>query len=176
MAIPVCNMAGKPMNKFEEKLYEIAAGEIAARSPRPGVMAKALVEAKGDQKQAILRYIELRVAQLRDEAESNSQGTSSGDTAQPRREAYLECELVEWGMFRDMEWQAELSHDVLTLRCPKSNDELSIPCDTQEYELEFGWFSKSRLVIRSGDRELKLHGDPEDIAELRAWWEAGESS
>lgn len=163
------------MNKFEEKLYEIAAGEIAARSPRPGVMAKALVETKGDQKQAILRYIELRVAQLQEEAAASPSDSTAINTELQRKDIYCQCELVEWGMFRDVDWQAEIKDDVLTLRAAKTDDILRIPCDTEEYELDFGWLSKSRVIIRSGDRELKLHGDPEDIAEIRAWWEAGES-
>ncbi|MBM4260336.1 MAG: hypothetical protein FJ145_02735 [Deltaproteobacteria bacterium] len=164
------------MDKIEETFYEIAAGEIASRTPRPGVMAKALVETKGDQKQAILRYIELRVAQLQEEAQTKQQPNPTGDTELQRRDMYCQCELVEWGLFRDYEWQAEIKDDVLTLHCTKTDDELKIPCDTEEYELDFGWFSKSRVVIRSGERELKLHGESEDIAAIRAWWEAGESS
>lgn len=164
------------MDKLEERFYEIAAGEIAARSPRPGVMAKALVETKGDQKQAILRYIELRVAQLKEEAETHRHAATTTGTELQRGDMYCQCELVEWGLFRDLEWQVELKDDALTLRCAKTDDELRIPWDAEEYELQFGWFSKSRIVIRCGDRELKLHGDPEDIAAIRAWWEAGESS
>lgn len=162
------------MNKFEERLYEIAAGEIASRSPRPGIMAKALVETKGDQKQAILRYIELRVAQLQAESASARKAGGVLDTELQRKDIYCRCDLLEWGLFRDYEWQAEINDDALTLRCAKTDDELKIFCDTEEYELEFGWLSKSRIVIRSGERELKLHGDPEDIAAIRSWWEAGE--
>lgn len=53
------------MDELEERFYETAAAELAAQNPAPGIMAKALVEADGDEKRAIARYIRLRVAQLK---------------------------------------------------------------------------------------------------------------
>ena len=58
------------MNKIEEQFYAMAAHEIASKSVAPGVMAKALVDADGDEKKTILNYIRLRVAQLKEEFEA----------------------------------------------------------------------------------------------------------
>ena len=55
------------MNKIEEQFYAMAAQEISSKSVAPGVMAKALVDADGDEKKTILNYIRLRVAQLKEE-------------------------------------------------------------------------------------------------------------
>lgn len=55
------------MNNAEEQFYEIAAQEVALRSPSPEIMARALAEAGGDEKTAVRAYIRLRVHQLRAE-------------------------------------------------------------------------------------------------------------
>lgn len=56
----------------EEHLYELAAEEIAANSIRPGLWAKAIAEADGDDAKAKARYIKLRVETMKAEAELNS--------------------------------------------------------------------------------------------------------
>ena len=53
----------------EEQLYEFAAEEIAANNIRPGLWAKALAEAEGDDSKAKARYIKLRVETMRAEAD-----------------------------------------------------------------------------------------------------------
>lgn len=41
------------MDKYEEEFYEIAMQEVASHNIRSGVMAKALVEAKGNKEAAV---------------------------------------------------------------------------------------------------------------------------
>ena len=55
------------MDKFEESLYEQAAMEVASKTMRPALAAKAFAEADGDEQKSMARYIKLRVPQLRDE-------------------------------------------------------------------------------------------------------------
>jgi hypothetical protein len=55
------------MDKLEEEFYEIAMQEVASHDMRPGVMAKAFIEAGGNKETAILKYVSLRVQQLSDE-------------------------------------------------------------------------------------------------------------
>jgi predicted xylose isomerase-like sugar epimerase len=56
----------------EEQLYEFAAEEIAANNIRPGLWAKAIAEADGEDAKAKARYIKLRVETMKAEAELNS--------------------------------------------------------------------------------------------------------
>lgn len=58
------------MDPVEEKLYAIAGQEVASRKMSPGIMAKALADADGDERRAAAAYIKLRVAQLRAEHEA----------------------------------------------------------------------------------------------------------
>ena len=51
----------------EEQLYEFAAEEIAANNIRPGLWAKAIAEADGDDAKAKARYIKLRVETMKAE-------------------------------------------------------------------------------------------------------------
>ncbi|NOS99629.1 MAG: hypothetical protein HOP29_03290 [Phycisphaerales bacterium] len=51
----------------DEELYEIAAREVATRTPIPGLWAKAFVDTNGDEKATMIAYIRLRVTQLQDE-------------------------------------------------------------------------------------------------------------
>ena len=53
----------------EEQLYEFAAEEIAANNIRPGLWAKAIAEADGDDGKAKARYIKLRVETMKAEAD-----------------------------------------------------------------------------------------------------------
>jgi hypothetical protein len=55
------------MNRIEEQFYAIAAQEIATKNFSTGLMAKALVDADGDEKKTILNYIRLRVSQQKEE-------------------------------------------------------------------------------------------------------------
>lgn len=57
------------MDEFEESLYEQAAMEVASKTMRPAIAAKAFSEADGDEQKSTARYIKLRVAQLRKEFE-----------------------------------------------------------------------------------------------------------
>ena len=53
----------------EEHLYELAAEEIGANNIRPGLWAKAIAEADGDDAKAKARYIKLRVETMKAEAD-----------------------------------------------------------------------------------------------------------
>ena len=53
------------MDDLEERFYEIAAEEVASQNMAPGIMARALVDAEGDEKRAIAHYIRLRVEPLK---------------------------------------------------------------------------------------------------------------
>ena len=58
------------MDPLEEQLYAIAGQEVASRNMSPGLMAKALADANGDEKKAAAAYIRLRVEQLRTESKA----------------------------------------------------------------------------------------------------------
>ena len=51
----------------DENLYELAAEEMAANNIRPGLWAKAIAEAEGDDTKASARYIKLRVEMMKAE-------------------------------------------------------------------------------------------------------------
>jgi len=55
------------VDPIEEQLYAIAGQEVASRNMSPGLMAKALSDAEGDERKAAATYIKLRVEQLRAE-------------------------------------------------------------------------------------------------------------
>lgn len=55
------------MNDYNEKFYEMAAREAAAKQFVPGLMAKAFSDADGDKDKTVARYIRLRVDQLSQE-------------------------------------------------------------------------------------------------------------
>ena len=57
------------MNEIEEKIYTIAAEEVAKKNFNPALFAKAFEEADGDDNKTIARYIKLRVEQLKEEFE-----------------------------------------------------------------------------------------------------------
>ena len=60
------------MDPIEEQLYAIAGQEVASRNMSPGLMAKALVDANGDERKAAATYIKLRVEQLRAERKTHA--------------------------------------------------------------------------------------------------------
>jgi CHASE3 domain sensor protein len=68
------------VNRTEERFYQVAAQEVAEKRFSQGIMAKALVESRGDEKETILSYIRLRVQQLADE-----------ETKRLRREQVIAC-------------------------------------------------------------------------------------
>lgn len=55
------------MNTIEEELNARAAQEIVTKQMAPNIMAKAFVDAAGDEKRSVILYIEMRVEQLRQE-------------------------------------------------------------------------------------------------------------
>lgn len=55
------------MNPVEEQLYEIAGSEIVSKNVRPGLWTKAFAVAHGDEQRTKATYIEMRVAELRDQ-------------------------------------------------------------------------------------------------------------
>ena len=57
-----------PVSRFPQQFYEIAANEVAQRNVVRGIMAKAFTDAGGDEKKAIVYYIDRRAAQLAQEA------------------------------------------------------------------------------------------------------------
>lgn len=71
------------MNAVEEKLYEIAGAEIAAKNVSPGLWAKAFSTALGDEAKTKAFYIQLRVDQLREHLAAEVQHRS--ETAVQRR-------------------------------------------------------------------------------------------
>lgn len=83
------------MNDFQERLYEIAAEEVASKSCRPGLFAKAFADSEGDEKKTIARYIELRVCQLAHEA------TVAAASAFEAEHAAREAQCRAQGLFVD---------------------------------------------------------------------------
>lgn len=59
-------------NLAEERLFQLAAEEIAANNIRPGLWAKAISEADGDDAKAKARYIKLRVDMMKAETDLES--------------------------------------------------------------------------------------------------------
>ena len=158
----------------DEESYAVALGEAEDSSRRPGVWAKALVDVKGDQEQAVLRYVELRVAQLREQKAVALQKAREDENAKQRREFHGDYALVERKGFLRQEWHADISNDVLTLR--KNRDTwYTIPSETYTYDMEFGLFARNRMVVLLGKGELTLYGSTEDIAEIRRWWKSFQS-
>ena len=79
----------------EEHLYELAAEEIAANNIRPGLWAKAIAEADGDDAKAKARYIKLRVETMKAEADLKdyaSENANKADAEMRRREEELRRE------------------------------------------------------------------------------------
>src|SRR6266508_470235 len=73
------------MDPIEEQLYAIAGQEVASRNMSPGLMAKALADADGDERKAAAGYIKLRVEQLR--AEHAAMVVADAAKEKRRREA-----------------------------------------------------------------------------------------
>lgn len=70
----------------EEQLYEFAAEEIAANNIRPGLWAKAIAEADGDDAKAKARYIKLRIETMKAEADLTNYAASQFKPEQPKPE------------------------------------------------------------------------------------------
>jgi NAD(P)-dependent dehydrogenase (short-subunit alcohol dehydrogenase family) len=68
----------------EEQLYELAAEEIAANNIRPGLWAKAIAEADGDDAKAKARYIILRVETMKAEVELSQFAREEAKKAQDK--------------------------------------------------------------------------------------------
>ena len=66
----------------EEQLYEFAAEEIAANNIRPGLWAKAIAEADGDDAKAKARYIKLRVETMKAEADIQDYASEHANKAE----------------------------------------------------------------------------------------------
>ena len=62
------------MNQIEEKLYEIAGEELATKQVNRGVWTKAFATAQGHEAKTKAAYIELRVAQLREQLQEELEG------------------------------------------------------------------------------------------------------
>lgn len=75
---------GTKMDRIEERFYEIAAQEVAAKRMVPGVFAKAFSDADGDEKKTIAGYIKLRVVQLHEEFEEELARRRAQEQAEKR--------------------------------------------------------------------------------------------
>src|SRR5688572_21406805 len=91
------------MDALEEQLYAIAGQEVASRNMSPGLMAKALADADGDERKAAAGYIKLRVEQLRAE---HAAMVAAGVAKEKRRREVQEVDRI----------QKRDSHET---RCPK---------------------------------------------------------
>ena len=101
----------------EEGLYELAAAEIAADKFRPGLWAKAIAEADGDDAKARARYIKLRVETLKAEAELNSFAEEeAARTAEATRAAQASRAQAAAEAERMKKWREENSVPAKTSR------------------------------------------------------------
>jgi len=71
------------MQQFEEKLYEMAGEELATKRVNRGVWTKAFATAQGDEAKTKAAYIELRVAQLREQLAAEA--ARRNETAEQKR-------------------------------------------------------------------------------------------
>jgi hypothetical protein len=77
------------MDEIEERIYAIAAEEVATRHFHPALIAKALAEADGDERKTIARYIKLRVQHLVEEdARANERARQQSETARRAEEQH----------------------------------------------------------------------------------------
>ena len=90
----------------EEHLYELAAEEIAANSIRPGLWAKAIAEADGDDAKAKARCIKLRVETMKAEADL---GQFAREEAKKARDHASNAESKEFKPTGPPEEDAEVS-------------------------------------------------------------------
>jgi hypothetical protein len=77
------------MNHVEEKLYEIAGQELMSKAVRPGLWTKAFAVAYGDEQKTKAVYVELRVAELRDELVAETARQNETDSERRERENAL---------------------------------------------------------------------------------------
>ena|ERR1017187_4521829 len=94
------------MNRAEERFYQIAAQEVAEKRFSQGIMAKALVESRGQEKETILSYIKLRVQQLADEENRrlrHEQVIASNRASEAKRAALSACAEINSGLILGIE-------------------------------------------------------------------------
>ena len=77
------------MNPVEERLYEIAGQELMSKTVKPGLWTKAFAVAHGDEQRTKATYIELRVAELRDELVAEIARQNETDSERRQRENAL---------------------------------------------------------------------------------------
>ena len=77
------------MNPVEERFYEIAGQELMSKAVKPGLWTKAFAVAHGDEQRTKATYIQLRVAELRDELIAEIARQNETDSERLQREDTL---------------------------------------------------------------------------------------
>ncbi|MEQ1858437.1 MAG: hypothetical protein ABMA13_00720 [Chthoniobacteraceae bacterium] len=90
------------MNAFEEKLYEMAGHELISKAVKPGLWTKAFAMALGDEQKTKAVYIELRVAELREECVAEL--ARQNETAAERRCREIGLIRERFGAFAGMRY------------------------------------------------------------------------
>jgi hypothetical protein len=77
-------------SEADERIYELAAAEVAAKRMRPGLYAKAFAEVQGDLPRAVALYISYRVEQIKKEV-MEAIGEAPRHTQEPEPQLLNAC-------------------------------------------------------------------------------------
>lgn len=165
------------MNKFEEELYAQAAQELSSKSPVPGVMAKAIADADGDEKKVFSRYIALRVEHLKSEIGAEI-------IRQRKAEAQLRAEelraendaLKAWrrsGILMGKEdWRIQLTASGLRFVETKTRENLTLSPASGDYKVQFdpdAFVHKIVLTNLRGE-SFSFNASSSTVESVRTWW------
>src|SRR5947208_15069599 len=91
-----------PVSRFPQQFYEIAANEVAQRNVDRGIMAKAFTDAGGDEKKAIVYYIDRRSAQLAQEARKGQRQQQRTKRVAAKEQAISSLHKPTYGALSDI--------------------------------------------------------------------------
>src|SRR5206468_10581072 len=104
-----------PVSRFPQQFYEIAANEVAQRNVVRGIMAKAFTDAGGDEKKAIVYYIDRRAAQLAQEARKGQRHQQRTKRAAAKEQAISSLRQPAYGALSGLFGAVTLVSGVLTI-------------------------------------------------------------
>lgn len=164
------------MNRLEEELYARAAHELAAKSPVPGVMAKAIAEADGDEKKIFPRYIALRVEHLKSEIAAEMAKQHAAESQ--RRDEELRAEkaaLNAWrrrGLLSKEKWRIQLKEDSLRFVDANTREDLTIFKSDKNYRIEFhpDDFAHKIVITNRRGEKFSFDASSQTVESVQAWW------
>lgn len=160
---------------IEDLIYDQVADELANNDIKPGLMAKAVAKAKGDQKKAKGLYNELRAEQLVRHRKRAAKQHKTTPLPESRPDTPLQTFIIKnpYQGLLGAKYQLTIRENTLCFLNLKTNEDLILDPQKGDYGLELHspLMSNDHIILINpkGDR-LVFRANGKAVTTLKAWW------